>query len=65
MAPVAVDDELTIHIDGLRDENPADGVGRVNGFVIIIEDGGKYLNMEIKIKIKEIYKTYGKGIALV
>ncbi len=65
VAPVAVDDELTIHIDGLRDENPADGVGRVNGFVIIIEDGGKYLNMEIKIKIKEIYKTYGKGIALV
>ncbi|MGI5824745.1 MAG: Rne/Rng family ribonuclease [Bacillota bacterium] len=64
VAPVSVGDEITMRIDGLQDENPADGVGRINGFVVIVEDGGKYLNMEIKIKIQEIFKTYGKGIAI-
>ena len=64
MAPVAVGDELTLRIEGLQDEHPQDGVARVNGFVIIVEDGGRYLNMSVKIKIQDIFKTYGKGLVI-
>lgn len=64
VAPVAVDDELTVHIEGLQDEHPADGIARINGFVIIVEGGGRYLNMDVKIKIQDIFKTYGKGLVM-
>lgn len=64
LIPIAVDDEILLHIDSLQNDNPKDGIGRINGFVIIVEDGGKYLNMDVKVKIQEIFKTYGKGIAI-
>lgn len=62
--PVKIDEELCLKIESLQDENPDDGVARVDGFVIIVENGGRYLNMKINIKIKDIFKTYAKAIVL-
>ena len=64
MAPVKEGDEMRLRIENLQDENPDDGVARVNGFVIIVENGGHYLNMDVNVRIKDIFKTYGKAIVL-
>lgn len=64
VAPVALGEEVRLRIESRQTEHSRDGVGRIHGFIIIVEGGAVFLGQEKTIKIQEIYKTYAKGIAI-
>lgn len=64
VAPVSPGEEVRLCIESRQTEHSRDGVGRIQGFIIIVEGGAAFIGQEKTVKIQEIYKTYAKGIAI-
>ena len=41
--------------------NPADGIGRIEGYVVDIEGAGHYVGRKVKVEILRAFRTYAKG----
>jgi ribonuclease G len=41
--------------------NPGDGIGRIEGYVIDIEDGAQCVGNRVRVRIDKAYRTYAKG----
>ena len=64
VSPVKLGEVLEVTIAAVKDEQRKDGIAKVDGFVIIVEDGAAYLGQRRKVKIDDIYATYAKAILL-
>ena len=42
--------------------NPVDGIARLEGYIIDIEDGGRFVGQRVKVKIQKMFKTYAKAV---
>lgn len=60
-APVYVGERLYIKIEELHSENFYDGIGRINGFVINVVDGGALVGETVEAEITEVNRTFAKA----
>lgn len=62
--PVQVGQKLQVKVEEPHAGHHLDGIARVEGFVIDIEDGGALLGQEIWVEISKIYRTYAKAFVV-
>jgi len=61
VAPVTVGQLLTVKIKEPHQDRKADGIVRVDGFVLDVVGGGSYIGQEITVKIEKVYPSYAKA----
>ena len=59
--PVEEEQVLKIHIEETHAQNPTDGIGRLEGFIINVENAGKLVGQEVWVEITKIFRTYAKA----
>ena len=42
--------------------NPVDGIARLDGYIIDIENGGRFIGQRVRVKIEKMFKTYAKAV---
>ncbi len=60
--PVKEGDELQVEVVETHANNPADGIARIEGYIIDIEGAGRLVGQKVKVKIEKMFKTYAKGV---
>ncbi|HEY8391917.1 MAG TPA: Rne/Rng family ribonuclease [Capillibacterium sp.] len=60
--PVKEGEELEVEVLEPHVNNPADGITRLEGYIIDIENGGPLVGQQVKIKIEKLFKTYAKAV---
>lgn len=60
--PVKEGDELHIEVVESHINNAADGIARIEGYIIDIEGAGQMVGKQVKVKIEKMFKTYAKGV---
>lgn len=61
-APVYVGERLYLRIDELHAERFFDGIGRINGFIIDVCDGGSLVGETVAVQITEVNRTFAKAV---
>ncbi|NLZ53216.1 MAG: Rne/Rng family ribonuclease [Thermoanaerobacteraceae bacterium] len=59
--PVREGQIIDIIIEESHITNPRDGIARVDGYVIDVEEGADYLGLKVKVQISKTYRTYAKA----
>lgn len=59
--PVREGQIIDIIIEEAHISNPKNGIARVDGYVIDVEDGADYLGLKVKAQINKTYRTYAKA----
>lgn len=59
--PVSEGDELSILVEEAHATSWNDGIGRIEGYVINIEDGAKKVGEKVKVRITKASKTFAKA----
>ena len=59
--PVREGEEIELKIAEAHIANPADGIGRIEGYVIDVEGAGAYIGKSSRVVITKTFKTYAKG----
>ncbi|HHY41870.1 MAG TPA: Rne/Rng family ribonuclease [Thermoanaerobacterales bacterium] len=59
--PVREGQILDIIIEEAHVANPRNGIARVDGYVIDVEEGADYLGLKVKVQISKTYRTYAKA----
>jgi len=59
--PVREGQVLDMQVQEPHLTNPKDGIARIEGYVIDIEDGGRYVGQKLKVEITKVFRTYAKG----
>ena len=60
-APVHPGQILKVKIEEAHSSHPANGIGRVQGFVIDVEDGGVQVGKPAYVEIAKVFRTYAKA----
>jgi ribonuclease G len=60
--PVEAGQILQLYIEEPHAHNPADGIARVEGYVIDVEQGGMFVGQTIPVCISRVYRTYAKAV---
>jgi ribonuclease G len=60
-APVHPGQILKVKIEEAHSSHPANGIGRVQGFVIDVEDGGVQVGKPAYVEITKVFRTYAKA----
>jgi ribonuclease G len=59
--PVQVGQVVEVRIEEPHAHNPKDGIARIEGYVLDIEDGGMHVGRQMLVKIKQVFRTYAKA----
>lgn len=59
--PVQPGQVLDITIEESHVTNPEDGIARVEGYVVDIEGGSRYIGQRVRIQVTGAYRTYAKA----
>lgn len=59
--PVREGQILEVVIDEVHTTNPNNGISRLDGYIIDINYGAKFLGEKVKIKITRVFRTYAKA----
>lgn len=59
--PVQPGQVLDINIEEGHVTNPDDGIARVEGYVVDIEGGSRYIGQRVKVQVTGAYRTYAKA----
>jgi ribonuclease G len=59
--PVKEGEELEVEILEPHLNNPLDGIARLEGYIIDIENGGCHVGQRVTVKIEKLFKTYAKA----
>lgn len=62
--PVKLGEVLQLRIQEHHATNQADGIARIEGYVIDIEDGGCLVGERVKVEISRVFRTYAKARVL-
>lgn len=62
--PVRVGQKIYVKVEEPHAGHQMDGIARVEGFVIDIEEGGALIGQEVWVEISQIYRTYAKAFVL-
>jgi ribonuclease G len=59
--PVKVGQVLEVRVEEAHANNPADGIARMEGYVLDIEGAGKLVGKRVQIEVTRVYRTYAKA----
>ncbi len=59
--PVRAGQVVDVKIDEAHVTNPSDGIARVDGYVIDVEDAGHLAGKSVKVEIVKAFRTYAKA----
>lgn len=59
--PVKVGDVLEVEVLEPHASNPSDGIARIEGYVIDIEDGGNLIGEKVRVEITKAFRTYARA----
>lgn len=59
--PVGEGDVCEVIVTDVHVNNPADGIGRIEGYVVDIEGAGSHVGQKVKVEISKAYRTYARG----
>jgi len=59
--PVTAGQVIDLRIDEAHATNPADGIARVDGYVVDVTDAGHLVGKVVRVEIVRAYRTYAKG----
>ncbi len=59
--PVSEGEVMNVKVEEPHSSNPRDGIARVEGYVIDIENGGKMVGENVNVEIVNAYRTYAKA----
>jgi len=62
--PVQVGQVVTVKIEELHAHNPKDGIARIEGYVLDVQQGGMHIGRSVIVKISHVHRTYGKAVVL-
>ncbi|HHT64382.1 MAG: Rne/Rng family ribonuclease [Bacillota bacterium] len=62
--PVQVGQKLKVKVEEPHAGNYLDGIARVDGFVIDIEEGGALLGQEVWVEISRVFRTHAKAYVI-
>ncbi|MGZ4164374.1 MAG: Rne/Rng family ribonuclease, partial [Tumebacillaceae bacterium] len=62
--PVQVGQVLAVKIDEPHAHNGRDGIARIEGYVLDVNHGGMHVGQEVLVKVKQVFRTYGKATVL-
>ena len=62
--PVEIGEELIVKIEEVHMNNPEDGIARIEGYVLDIQNAGQLVNKEVKVKIENVYRTYARAVLI-
>ncbi|HLV09574.1 MAG TPA: TRAM domain-containing protein, partial [Halanaerobiales bacterium] len=62
--PVKEGEEYLVRIEDKQYNNPADGITRIKGYIIIIKEGGSLLDEEVMVKITDVSRTFARAVML-
>jgi ribonuclease G len=60
-APVHPGQILKVKIEEAHSSHPANGIGRVQGFVIDVDEGGVQVGKQAYVEIAKVFRTYAKA----
>ena len=60
--PVKEGEVLEVEVAEPHLNNPIDGIARLEGYIIDIENGGHLVGKRIKVRIGKLFKTYAKAV---
>ncbi len=60
-APVQVGDIIELRVEDHHSANRKDGVARVDGFVMDIEDGGDRVGERVRVEVTRVHKTHARS----
>ncbi len=59
--PVQPGDHIEVTVDEAHTQYPKDGIARIEGYVINIEDGGSFVGQRVLVQITSCFRTYSKA----
>ncbi len=59
--PVAVGDEIEVEISAAHTTQPDDGIARVQGYVVDVEQGAALIGQRVKVEIVSTHRTYARA----
>lgn len=59
--PVQEGQELMVFVEEAHLNNPNDGIARIEGYILDIQNAGKLVNTRVKVKIENVYRTYARA----
>ncbi|UOF90150.1 Rne/Rng family ribonuclease [Fodinisporobacter ferrooxydans] len=59
--PVAIGQVVEVFVEEPHVNNPLNGIARIEGYVIDVEDGSMYVGQRVPVEIGQVYRTYAKG----
>jgi len=59
--PVKVGQILQVRVEELHSVNGADGIARLNGYVLDIEEGGTAVGQVVTVEICKVFRTYARA----
>jgi len=59
--PVREGQIIDVIIEEVHVTNPNDGIARVDGYIIDVEEGANFIGEKVKVQIIKTYRTYAKG----
>ncbi|MGI6227366.1 MAG: Rne/Rng family ribonuclease [Peptococcales bacterium] len=62
--PVEETQIVKLKIEEPHTQRPHDGIGRVEGYIIDVENAGKLVGEEVLVEITKVYRTNAKGVVI-
>jgi len=59
--PVKKEEKYKVIIEEKQINNHVDGIARIEGYIIIVINGGEYVGTEIEIEIIDVHRTFARG----
>lgn len=59
--PVDLGDKIIVQVEEAHISNPRDGISRLQGYVIDIEEAGNLVGQRVEIEIIKVFRTYAKA----
>ncbi|KJS22044.1 MAG: ribonuclease G [Clostridiaceae bacterium BRH_c20a] len=60
--PVEETQLVKVRIEEPHSQRPSDGIGRIEGYIIDIENGGRLVGKEVLVEIVKLYRTNAKAV---
>ena len=59
--PVQEGEEYGVLIEEKQLNNTTAGIARINGYIIIVEEAGNRVGQEVKVRIRDVYRTFARA----
>jgi ribonuclease G len=60
-APVRQGEILDVEVEDAHATNDNDGIARIHGYIIDIENGRDYVGQRVLVKVDKVHRTYAKA----